>query len=278
MFASVVRKGTHVKRSSLLRGTNVGAILAILVASLASSACSSSSTASFGDGFGDDDSDASTDDGGGASGHDSGTSSGDGGGSSRDSSTGSDSSSGEDSSPGVDASTPDTSTTSPDTGTVTSDDGFGEVRTACINEINRLRATQSLPPYTLVNTDTEDMCVDEQATADEAAGVAHQSWMNNYPSAACDGNGQDECEGYGNTVAGITQCLDDMWNEKNQSDCTGCVGCTAFGGACPNCNFSGTGGQPECGHYVNMSATYFSSVACGFSAAPGTWAAQNFFQ
>jgi hypothetical protein len=273
MFASVVRKGTHVNRSSLLRGTNVAAIVALL---LASTACSSSSDTSFGNGFGDDDSDAASSDDGGSSGHDSATSSSDGGGA-HDSSSTQDSSSAQDSSTGVDSSAPDTSAPAPDSGTVTSDDGFGAIRTACIDEINRLRATQSLPPYTLNNTDAEDMCVDQQATADEAAGVAHQSWENNYPSAACDGNGQDECEGYGNTVSGITSCLDDMWNEKNQSDCAGCVGCQNENG-CNNCNFSGTGGQPECGHYVNMSAVWFTSVACGFSAAPGTWAAQNFFQ
>jgi hypothetical protein len=36
----------------------------------------------------------------------------------------------------------------------------------------------------------------------------------------------------------------------------------------------------ECGHYVNMSAPYFTMVACGFAGAapssPSGWAAQNF--
>jgi hypothetical protein len=158
---------------------------------------------------------------------------------------------------------------------VTSDDGFSAARTACFNEINRLRATQSLPPYALVNTDSVNTCVDGQATSDEASGVAHQAWESGADS--CDGNGQDECEGYGNDTAGIVSCMDDMWNEKNNADCAGCVGCQNENG-CANCNFSGTGGQPECGHYVNMSAVWFTSVACGFAAAPGTWAAQNFFQ
>jgi hypothetical protein len=37
---------------------------------------------------------------------------------------------------------------------------------------------------------------------------------------------------------------------------------------------------PECGHYVNMSAPYFTMVACGFAgAAPSSadgWSVQNF--
>ena len=79
----------------------------------------------------------------------------------------------------------------------------------------------------------------------------------------------------GTDPAGIQQCLQSMWDERLQPNCAGCVGCTAFGGACPNCDYSGMNGG-ECGHYVNMSAPYFTQVACGFSAAPGTWAVQDF--
>jgi len=271
MFASVVRKGTRVNRSSsslssLVRGTSVGALAAILIAY---TGCSSSPATSFGDGDDDGDASSATDDGG--SGNDSASSS--------DGHAAADSSSHDSGSTAdsmvADTSTPDTST--PDTGTITSSDGFATVRTACINEINRLRATQSLPPYTLVNTTTINTCVDGQATSDEASGVAHQAWESGVD--ACNGNGQDECEGYGNTTTGIVQCLDAMWNEKNNSDCAGCIGCQDENG-CANCNFSGgpNGNPPECGHYVNMSAVWFTSVACGFAAAPGTWSAQNFFQ
>jgi hypothetical protein len=160
--------------------------------------------------------------------------------------------------------------------TVTSDDGFSAARTACINEINRLRKTQNLAPYTIVNTDSINMCVDAQATSDEASNMAHMAWIA-AEGSACDGNGQDECLGYGVDAAAIVACLDDMWNEKNQPNCTGCIGCTAFGGACTGCDFSGTMGG-ECGHYVNMSATYFNAVACGFSTSTnGSWATQNFY-
>jgi hypothetical protein len=175
-----------------------------------------------------------------------------------------------------------------DTGTttVTSADGFGASRTACINKINALRATDTavkLSPYTLENTDALNTCVDTQASTDQSKNSAHWSFINNSPSCtwgSATGFAQDECEvGYGTTPAGIEQCLQDMWDESLKPNCLGCVGCTAFGGACPNCDYSGTMGY-ECGHYVNMSAPYFTMVACGFAgAAPSSsdgWAVQNF--
>jgi hypothetical protein len=169
---------------------------------------------------------------------------------------------------------------------VTSDDGFSASRTACINKINALRATDTalaLAPYTLVNTDTSNTCVDTQATNDQSKNSAHYSFINNDPSCtwgSANGFAQDECEtGYGTSPAGIEQCLQDMWDESLKANCLGCVGCTAFGGACANCDYSGTKGY-ECGHYVNMSAPYFSQVVCGFAgAAPSStsaWSAQNF--
>ena len=165
-------------------------------------------------------------------------------------------------------------------------DGFGAARTACINEINRLRATQGhamLSPWSTASIDT---CVDEQSTSDEASGQAHQAWLNNtYPT--CNGNAQDECEGYGTSPAEIVSCLDDMWAEKDQSNCTGCAACSGTPYTpqnCPNCDYSGMMGG-ECGHYVNMSADYYAEVACGFATGPAgcgapdgscSWAVQNF--
>jgi hypothetical protein len=205
---------------------------------------------------------------------------------------GSDSSTSSDGATPHDGSAPDTSTTggqdssvgadasAPDTGTVTSDDGFGASRTACINKINALRATDTavaLQPLTLENTDAMNTCLDTQATNDEAMNSPHYSFINNAPACMwgnANGWAQDECEsGYGTDPAGIESCLQDMWNESLKPHCTGCVGCTAFGGACSNCDYSGTMGY-ECGHYVNMSAPYFTSVACGF-ASQG-WATQDF--
>lgn len=180
----------------------------------------------------------------------------------------------------VDSSTP------VDTGTVTSSDGFGPSRTVCINKINALRATDTavaLQPYTLQNTDTLDTCVDMQASTDQSQNVAHYAFNNNAPSCTWGnamGFAQNECaQGYGTTPAAIEQCIQDMWDESLKPNCLGCVGCTVFGGQCSNCDYSGSMGY-ECGHYVNLSAPYFSMVACGFAgAAPSSgdgWSVQNF--
>jgi hypothetical protein len=166
---------------------------------------------------------------------------------------------------------------------ITSPDGFGAARTACINEINRLRATQGHAVLALWTGTNIDTCVDEQATSDEASGIAHQAWGKT-PKAVCDGNAQDECEGQGVDAAGVVSCLDSMWAEQYQSNCTGCAACSgAFfdpndPSACPGCDYFGNDGN-ECGHYVNMSADWLAKVDCGFAtAAHDTWSTQNFSQ
>jgi len=161
-----------------------------------------------------------------------------------------------------------------DSSVIDSGDGFGAARTACINEINKLRATENHQPYALWTSAAIDMCVDQQATNDETYKSPHQAWLQGkYPT--CNGNGQDECLGYGVQPAGIIKCLDAMWAEKYQSNCSGCPACQSQPNLnCPNCDFYGQKG-PECGHYVNMSADYFHKAACGFSALGG-WAVQNF--
>jgi hypothetical protein len=174
-----------------------------------------------------------------------------------------------------------------ETGPVSSSDGFSASRTACINKINALRATDTavaLQPYTLANTDTVNSCVDKQATNDQGMNNAHYSFGNNAPSCplgtGSGASGQNEClSGYGTDPAGLEKCLQDMWDESLKPNCQGCIGCTTFGGGCPNCDYSGTMGY-ECGHYVNMSAPYFTTVACGFAgsapSSPDGWSVQNF--
>ncbi|MEO8877429.1 MAG: hypothetical protein ABI461_17675 [Polyangiaceae bacterium] len=161
---------------------------------------------------------------------------------------------------------------------ITSSDGFGAARTACINEINRLRATQGHAALTLWAGATIDTCVDQQATSDEAADSPHQAWLKK-PAAVCDGNAQDECEGQGVTAAGVVECLDSMWAEKDKPHCSGCAACTTkYTPNCASCDYSGAMGY-ECGHYVNMSADWLHKVDCGFSTASGgDWSTQNFSQ
>jgi hypothetical protein len=67
-----------------------------------------------------------------------------------------------------------------------------------------------------------------------------------------------------------------MWDEKDQAGCAGCDACAdEYNPDCPNCDFYGESTGDVCGHYVNMSANYFTMAACGFSTA-GDWAAIDF--
>jgi hypothetical protein len=257
-----VRLASYASRVRLSRAVLQLGFVATLVLI---AACSSSSSD---DGVTtDDDAGSTDDDGGSTTGDDSGTTTTkDGGTSTTDS-----------------GSAPVDSGPSTDIPPITSPDGFGAARTACINEINRLRATQGHAVYALWTGTTIDTCVDQQATSDEAADSPHQAWMKK-PAAVCDGNAQDECEGQGVTAAGVVECLDSMWNEQNQPNCTGCSACTAAffdpsdPAACPNCDYFGAHGG-ECGHYVNMSADWLAKVDCGFATGAGdTWSTQNFSQ
>jgi hypothetical protein len=142
-------------------------------------------------------------------------------------------------------------------------------RVTCVAKINALRATKGLTPYQRWNA--AEMCVDAEVTSDEAAGQAHAAFIG---GQTCGANGQDECLGHG--ISGIEACLDQMWAEKDLPGCAGCDACAgAYDPNCPDCDFSGQVTGHECGHYVNMSAKFFSRVACGFNAG-GTWDAQNF--
>jgi hypothetical protein len=95
--------------------------------------------------------------------------------------------------------------------------------------------------------------------------------MNNDPHGAfgqCGESGQNECLGQG--PGGIESCLQQMWNEKDQAGCSGCDACAAaYDPNCPNCDFYGNQTGDVCGHYVNLSAEYFTMAACGFSSLGG---------
>lgn len=161
-------------------------------------------------------------------------------------------------------------TGSASTSTGSSSDPFEAAREACVTKINTLRATKGLPPF--ARWKEAESCVDQQATEDETTGMAHGAWKGGkYP---CNGSGQNECLGAG--VGGIEGCLDSMWGEKDQAGCAGCDACAdAYNPSCPSCDFYGQTTGNVCGHYINMSAKYFTKVACGFSAKGG-WDAINF--
>ncbi len=244
------------KHFALARG---GLVLALL---LNAAACSGSGT-----GFGDGDASSQDD---GASTDDAGTT---------DDGATNDAGTSKDSGTQVDAGAKDSGTIVADSG-----DGFAAARTACINEINKLRATESHAAYKLWESPAIDTCMDQQATYDQTNKSPHLAWKSKkYPT--CNGNAQDECEGYGTSAAATVKCLDSMWAEKNQANCKGCAACNGpqLTQAIINCqststcDFYGNYGS-ECGHYLNMAADYFSYAACGFSTLGGAggWATQNF--
>jgi hypothetical protein len=162
-------------------------------------------------------------------------------------------------------------TTGTGTGTTTGTGGnpgdpYEAARIACVDKINELRATQGKAPY--ARWVEAEGCSDQQATSDESSGNAHGAF------GQCGENGQNECTGGG--VDGMAGCLDSMWAEKDQADCGGCDACAdSYNPNCANCDFFGDQNGQVCGHYVNMSANYFTKAACGFSSLGG-WAVINF--
>jgi hypothetical protein len=148
-------------------------------------------------------------------------------------------------------------------------DPYAAARAACIAEINRLRATHNLPPYT--EWSTAETCVDGQANSDATTMMPHGAFRS---GTTCQAHAQNECPGQG--VSGIVGCLDQMWAEGQQSQCAGCDACAgAYAPNCPNCDYDGSMTGHVCGHYVNMSARWLTMAACGFSSSGG-WDAIDF--
>lgn len=130
----------------------------------------------------------------------------------------------------------------------------GDPRQDCVDRINQFRREcQCLPPLQRW-TDGEE-CADSQAMIDQQTRTAH----NGFRMRLCNsGSGQNECPGWlgwGSVASTLSGCLQQMWDE-------------------------GPGdfyGPPPHGHYLNMSSTRFTRVACGYYTSGGaTTAVQNF--
>lgn len=130
----------------------------------------------------------------------------------------------------------------------------GDPHADCVTRINQFRwQCQCLPP--LMRWTAGEACADMNAEYDQMHMTPHAG----FSAGICgSGYGQNECPGWlgwGSVSDTISGCLQQMWDE-------------------------GPGdfyGPPAHGHYINMSSTSFSAVACGFySSAGGTTAAQNF--
>lgn len=117
----------------------------------------------------------------------------------------------------------------------------------CHKLINGYRESIALPPYERW-TEGED-CASGQAKSDAATDSAHGAF------GECMEAAQNECPGWpGKPEDMIGGCLQMMWDEG------------------PGQDFN------QHGHYLNMSSTQFTAVACGFfiTAAGDVWAIQNF--
>ena len=127
----------------------------------------------------------------------------------------------------------------------------GDPYADCVARINQFRAEcQCLPP--LMRWTEGEACADMQAEYDANGAGPHGGFRDNICSPR--GNAQNECPGWGSVNQVISGCLQVMWDEG------------------PGEPFS------EHGHYINMSNTSFTRVACGFyeTAGGSIWAVQNF--
>lgn len=125
--------------------------------------------------------------------------------------------------------------------------GDGSVQQLCVDTINMYRATLDLPPYTRW-TDAES-CSDDEAASDSMTMQAHGAF------GMCGESAQNECPGWPAPPESMIEgCLELMWAEG------------------PGEDFQAHG------HYINMSSTEYTQVACGFhvTADGSVWAVQNF--
>ncbi len=124
-------------------------------------------------------------------------------------------------------------------------DPYEQARIDCVDRINAFRATEGKPA--LARWVEQESCTDSQSAADSTSG-AHANFGD------CSENAQNTCPGWGSVDQVIEGCLQMMWDEG------------------PGEPFS------EHGHYLNMSSTKYSKVACGFFEMPNgkLWHNHNF--
>jgi uncharacterized protein YkwD len=132
------------------------------------------------------------------------------------------------------------------------DDGsnaYAVESSACVDRINEFRATLDLPA--LARWEDAETCANDEARQDSESGTAHGAF------GQCDEYAQNECPGWPSTESiteGTASCLQMMWDEGP--------------------------GEPysEHGHYINMTNTSYTEVACGFYTTPdgAVWAVQDF--
>jgi hypothetical protein len=128
----------------------------------------------------------------------------------------------------------------------------------CVDRINQFRTQCACLPALARWTDGE-ACADQMSEYDAMQDTAHAG----FEAGICDSGkgGQNECPGYSSDAQVISLCLQQMWSEGpgTQNPCNG----QCF---------------EDHGHFINMTSTTMTKVACGFytTSSGKVWAAQNF--
>jgi hypothetical protein len=134
----------------------------------------------------------------------------------------------------------------------------GDIYADCVARVNQFRACACLPP--LQRWMDGEACANQDASYDamnQSMG-AHAGFKAKICAA---GNAQDECPGWRSNDQVISGCLQQMFNEgpPPTNPCTG----TCY---------------EQHGHFINMTNTRYTMVACGYYTASNgqIWAVQNF--
>lgn len=137
--------------------------------------------------------------------------------------------------------------TAPDTGDYEAD---------CVARMNQFRACVCLPPLTRWNAG--EACADQDAAYDPANG-AHAGFIAGICSP--EGFAQDECPGWPSETQVVSCCLQQMFDEgpPPSEPCTG---------SCYEAH----------GHFINMTNTDYTMVACGMATVNGQLTAVQDFQ
>jgi len=128
--------------------------------------------------------------------------------------------------------------TAPDTGDYYAD---------CVARVNQFRACVCLPP--LARWNAGESCADMDAAYDPSHS-AHAGFIAGICSP--EGSAQDECPGWGSATQVISGCIQQMFDEgpPPTADCTG-----------------------DCyemhGHFINMTNTRYTKIACGIATVNG---------
>ena len=146
----------------------------------------------------------------------------------------------------------------PDYGCTPTAPNTGDPHADCVARVNQFRACACMGPLSR-NTAAED-CANQQAQYDSETGTAHSGFTDKICSPG--GSAQNECPGYSSVAQTINQCVLSMFDE----------------GPPPTNPCSGSCYQTY-GHFINMTNTTYTSVACGFYTTAGgqVWQVQNYF-